>query len=105
MIDVDALVIPPPVQINNTRRSFIRSGDVQVFRRWKITGKTLAPELQLPAQRIADGASAMNTFIESLPKADLHVHLEGTLEPELSFSLAQKNGIDLGHTTPEALLA
>lgn len=47
----------------------------------------------------------MKAFIENLPKAELHVHLEGTLEPELSFALAQKNGIALEYDTPEALLA
>lgn len=47
----------------------------------------------------------MQAFIENLPKAELHVHLEGTLEPELSFALAQKNGIALEYDTPEALLA
>lgn len=47
----------------------------------------------------------MQAFIENLPKAELHVHLEGTLEPELSFALAQKNGVTLDHATPEALLA
>jgi adenosine deaminase len=47
----------------------------------------------------------VSTFIASLPKAELHVHLEGTLEPDLSFALAQKNGIALEYETPEALLA
>jgi adenosine deaminase len=48
---------------------------------------------------------SVKAFIENLPKAELHVHLEGTLEPELSFALAQKNGVALDHDTPEALLA
>ena len=47
----------------------------------------------------------MRGFIENMPKAELHVHLEGTLEPELSFSLAEKNGISLPFETPEALVA
>ena len=47
----------------------------------------------------------MNAFIANLPKAELHVHLEGTLEPELSFALAKKNGVALDYETPEALLA
>lgn len=47
----------------------------------------------------------MRDFIENMPKAELHVHLEGTLEPELSFSLAEKNGISLPFETPEALIA
>lgn len=47
----------------------------------------------------------MKAFIENLPKAELHVHLEGTLEPELSFALAKKNDVALEYDTPEALLA
>lgn len=47
----------------------------------------------------------MRVFIENLPKAELHVHLEGTLEPELSFALAQKNQIALAYNTPEELIA
>ena len=44
-------------------------------------------------------------FIDGLPKAELHVHLEGTLEPELAFELAARNGIPLAWPTPEALRA
>lgn len=47
----------------------------------------------------------MQAFIENMPKAELHVHLEGTLEPELSFELAQKNQIELQYKTPEELIA
>lgn len=47
----------------------------------------------------------MQAFIENMPKAELHVHLEGTLEPELSFELAQKNNLNLPYKTPEALVA
>ncbi len=34
-------------------------------------------------------------FIRGLPKAELHVHIEGTLEPELLFELAARNDIEL----------
>src|SRR3977135_2019096 len=51
----------------------------------------------------ADGR-IMNDFIANLPKAELHVHLEGTLEPELSFELAKKHGIELEYATVEDLL-
>lgn len=47
----------------------------------------------------------MNAFIANIPKAELHVHLEGTLEPDLSFALARKNGIALEFKTEQELLA
>jgi adenosine deaminase len=34
-------------------------------------------------------------FVRGMPKAELHVHIEGTLEPELKFALAERNGISL----------
>ncbi len=38
---------------------------------------------------------ATNEWLNSLPKVELHLHLEGSLEPELMFALAQRNSIDL----------
>ncbi|TME55675.1 MAG: adenosine deaminase [Chloroflexi bacterium] len=35
------------------------------------------------------------TFARDLPKAELHLHIEGTLEPELMFDLARRNGVSL----------
>ena len=37
----------------------------------------------------------IETFIHGLPKCELHVHIEGTLEPELKFKLAERNRMDL----------
>jgi len=47
----------------------------------------------------------MSDFIKGLPKAELHVHLEGTLEPELSFELARRNAIAMPYRSREELLA
>lgn len=47
----------------------------------------------------------LKPLIEALPKTELHVHLEGTLEPEMSFALAQKNGVSLPFKTPAEILA
>ncbi|GMQ89875.1 MAG: adenosine deaminase [Gammaproteobacteria bacterium] len=37
----------------------------------------------------------MEAFIEGLPKAELHIHIEGSLEPELMFELAMRNNVPL----------
>ena len=39
--------------------------------------------------------------IEGLPKSELHIHIEGSLEPELMFALAARNGIELAYPSVE----
>jgi adenosine deaminase len=43
------------------------------------------------------------SFVRALPKAELHVHIEGTLEPELAFELARENGVPLRFASVEEM--
>jgi len=47
----------------------------------------------------------LSAFIDGLPKAELHIHIEGSLEPELMFALAQRNGVSIPFATVEEVRA
>ncbi len=50
-------------------------------------------------------STALQDFIKNLPKAELHLHIEGSLEPELMFALAQRNGVKLPYASVEEIRA
>jgi adenosine deaminase len=47
--------------------------------------------------------SSIEAYIQGLPKAELHLHIEGTLEPEMVFELARKHGVRLRYPSVDAL--
>ena len=46
-----------------------------------------------------------DAFIAAVPKAELHLHIEGSLEPEMMFALAERNGVTLPYRSVEEVAA
>jgi len=49
--------------------------------------------------------SDMKSFIYNMPKAELHLHLEGTIQPSMLLEMAQRNGVDLPYKTEAEVAA
>ena len=56
-----------------------------------------------PTGAVASGY--LPELLRQMPKAELHIHIEGSLEPEMIFALAQRNGVELPYASVEELRA
>ncbi len=82
----------------SARRSFpmvLRSSSFAAYHR-----VTMEPRLGRSPSTVTQEApvpdhTAMDAFIRDIPKAELHVHIEGTLEPEMLLELGERNGVEL----------
>jgi adenosine deaminase len=59
----------------------------------------------MTSPRFAIPRAKLPELVKAMPKAELHMHIEGSLEPELIFQLAQRNGVKLAYPSVEALRA
>ena len=57
--------------------------------------KALQERLGLSYDHLLGFRFAMNVFIASMPKVELHLHIEGSLEPEMLFDLGKRNAVAL----------
>ncbi len=80
-----------------------------ILTQWKLTTASPATEGAtpdsplVPAPEVHDFAEVPEEVYGPLPVAELHLHIEGTLEPELIFALAERNGIQLPYADLDEL--
>ncbi|CAG0906989.1 unnamed protein product, partial [Darwinula stevensoni] len=111
--------VPEPIQTKvNEVKAGLKDGSYQIWRGPIVdnTGKEVLAKDAVADDGFLGGInfyvkgvdgkpmdSKLVEFIKKLPKAELHIHIEGSLEPELIFALAKRNGIALPYDSVESL--
>src|SRR5579884_3816158 len=68
-----------------------------------MTMEYIQAENSQSANRQLERSLAIEAYLQAVPKAELHVHLEGTIKPATLLTLAQRNGISLPVSTLEEM--
>ena len=94
---------PPPVQRASSETNRSPVGEKRNIAEnprnslsWTRTRTPMTAQRNLPADRLPE-------LLRGMPKAELHIHIEGSLEPELIFQMAQRNGLTLPYASVDDL--
>ena len=88
------------------RSRFATAAAEAALRAARLTAAPRTPHAEASRHRLRRHCrTRLPALLRAMPKAELHIHIEGSLEPELIFELAQRNGVALPYASVEALRA
>src|SRR5438876_6370685 len=93
---------PRTRRIAVTRR---RVGERRALMRFSPGASRLAYSVPVGRLKSRESMPSLRSLITTMPKAELHMHLEGSLEPEMMFRLAARNGVTLPYASEAELRA